>query len=172
LLQGALEVAEFVDADVVARGLSAFNPERVALEAGRMMLRRLHELARQRETFAFETTLASRSFAPWIRRLIDGGYECHILFLWLPSAEFAIQRVADRVRMGGHAVLEQTIRRRYRAGLQNFFHLYRSLASTWRVYDNSGREPLLAAAGRGRETVTVNSPGVWQRMQREESNGT
>jgi predicted ABC-type ATPase len=103
LLQGALGVTEFVNADDIARGLSAFNVEGAALAAGRVMLARLRELARQRISFAFETTLASRSFAGWLADLKRNGYSVHIVFLWLPSAEFAVLRVADRVRMGGHS---------------------------------------------------------------------
>lgn len=99
LLRGTLGVTEFVNADVIAQGLSAFAPDRVALSAGRIMLRRLQELARQGVSFAFETTLASRSFAPWIRELAQTGYQFHLVFLWLPSADFAVQRVADRVRL-------------------------------------------------------------------------
>jgi len=121
LLQGTLGVTEFVNADVIAQGLSAFDPDRVALAAGRIMLRRLQELARQGVSFAFETTLASRSFAPWIRELARTGYLFHLVFLWLPSADFAVQRVANRVRLGGHDVPEMTIRRRYHLGLYNFF---------------------------------------------------
>jgi len=121
VLHGALAVKEFVDADVIARGLSAFDPESVAIAAGRVMLARLHELAARRENFAFETTLASRSFAPWLRGLGTSGYEIHILFLWLPSADFAVARVAERVRSGGHDVPVEIVRRRYRAGLRNFF---------------------------------------------------
>ena len=117
LLHGTLGVTEFVDADIIARGLSAFNVESVAMAAGRVMLARLRELARQRVTFAFETTLASRSFAPWLADLKDAGYAVDLMFLWLPSADFAIQRVADRVRRGGHTVAPETIRRKYRSGL-------------------------------------------------------
>ena len=123
LLQGTLGVTEFVNADDIARGLSAFNAERAALPAGRVMLARLHELARRRMSFAFETTLASRSFAPWLTGLKRDGYSIHMLFLWLPSADFALDRVADRVRMGGHSVPAETVRRRYRAGIRNFFNL-------------------------------------------------
>jgi predicted ABC-type ATPase len=145
LLKGALGVTEFVDADVIARGLSAFNVESAALAAGRVMLARLGELARHHVSFAFETTLASRSFAPRLEALKRDGYAVHVLFLWLPSAEFAIERVADRVRMGGHSVPAETIRRRYRAGLRNFFRLYQRLASTWRVFDSSAYAPKLIA---------------------------
>ncbi|HZL93888.1 MAG TPA: AAA family ATPase [Vicinamibacterales bacterium] len=94
LLQGELAVNEFVNADVIARGLSAFDPDRAAIAAGRVMLARLNELARQRESFAFETTLASRSFAPRLRALRKSGYAIHLLFLWLSSPDLAVQRVA------------------------------------------------------------------------------
>ena len=145
LLHGALAVDEFVNADVIASGLSAFDPESVAIAAGRVMLMRVHELAEQRVTFAFETTLASRTFAPWLRDLRISGYEIQLLFLWLPSAEFALDRVADRVRAGGHDVPTETVRRRYRAGLRNFFSLYEPLASAWKLYDSSGLKPALIA---------------------------
>ena len=111
LLQGALAVDEFVNADAIASGLSAFDPAGAAIAAGRVMLARLHELAEQRVSFAFETTLASRTFAPWLRELKASGYGIQVLFLWLPSAEFALDRVADRVRGGGHNVPAGTVRR-------------------------------------------------------------
>ncbi len=135
LLVEVLGAAEFVDADVIARNLP--RSRSVAITAGRAMLRRLDELGAGRRDFGFETTLASRSLVPRIRRLARAGYECHLVFLWLPNADLAVARVADRVRLGGHAVPEQTIRRRYRSGLRNFFALYRPLTTTWRMYDNS-----------------------------------
>jgi predicted ABC-type ATPase len=150
LLRDSLGLGEFVNADVIAQGLSAFDPERAALAAGRIMLARLRELARQRENFAFETTLASRSFAAWIAELKAGGYDFDLVFLWLPSPDVAVARVADRVRLGGHGVPEETIRRRYHSGLRNFFTLYRPLASTWRFYDNSQvTGPVVIASGAG-----------------------
>ena len=103
LLVGVLRVSEFVDADVLARSLP--RSEAAAVTAGRAVLRRLDELAAGRRSFGFETTLASRSF-------VVAGCECHLVFLWLPSADFAVARVADRVRLGGHAVPEETVRRR------------------------------------------------------------
>jgi predicted ABC-type ATPase len=116
LLTGTLGVTEFVNADVIAQGLSAFNPEGAAIAAGRIMLARLKELAASRQSFAFETTLASRTFAPWIADLVAGGYEFHLMFLWLPSADLAVDRVALRVRAGGHHVAEDVVRRRYAYG--------------------------------------------------------
>jgi len=113
LLPGATDVEEFLDADVFARRISAAPTERHALAAGRAMLSRLSELAQQRKSFGFETTLASRTFAPKIKALISGGYEFHLIFLWLRSDALAIERVAARVRLGGHDVPNVTIRRRY-----------------------------------------------------------
>jgi predicted ABC-type ATPase len=156
----ALGVTEFVNADDIARGLSAFNSERAALPAGRVMLGRLRELARQRVSFAFETTLASRSFAPWLKELKQGGYSVHLVYL-LPSAEVATDRVADRVRMGGHSVPPETIRRRYGAGVRNFFDLYERLASTWRVYDNSEDAPRLIAERLDIQPMRVHDEAVW-----------
>ncbi len=166
LLKGALGVTEFVNPDVIAQGLSAFEPERVALAAGRVMLTRLRDLARQRLDFAFETTLASRRFAPWLAALRSSGYSVHLVFLWLPRADLAVERVAERVRMGGHAVPEATIRRRYGGGLRNFFALYRPLADTWRMYDSSLLPvPRLIAWGEGPAT-TVADERLWAQVLR------
>jgi len=120
LLQGALGVTEFVNADEIARGLSGFNPQGAAIAAGRVMLARIRDLGAQRVSFAFETTLASRSFAPWLKKLTRSGYAVHLVFLWLPSDDLALARVADRVRRGGHDVPAPTVRRRYRSGIRNF----------------------------------------------------
>ena len=166
LLKGTLAVREFVNPDPIAQGLSGFRPNHVALAAGRIMLDRLHELARLRADFAFETTLASRSYAPWLRELRKAGYRVHLIFLWLPSADVAVARVRERVRMGGHAVPEATIRRRYAAGLRNFFALYRPLADTWQVYDNSGSStPRPIARGRLGRITTVADQAVWNRIE-------
>lgn len=161
LLQGTLAVTEFVDADIIARGLSAFNVESVAIAAGRVMLARLRELARQKVTFAFETTLASRSFVPWLADLKNAGYTVDLIFLWLPSTDFAIQRVLDGVHRGGHAVASETVRRRYRNGVRNFFKSYGPLASTWRLYDSSGPKPRLVAQRLDNAVLTVYDESTW-----------
>ena len=108
--QSVLGVREFVNADQIAAGLSGFAPETAAIAAGEIMLRRIRELANERVDFAFETTLASRSLAPWLRSLINSDYEVDLVFVWLPSAEVAVKRVAQRVGSGGHNVPEDTIR--------------------------------------------------------------
>ena len=111
----------YVNADTLANGLSAFAPETFAIKAGRIMLKQLREMAEKRTDFAFESTLASRSYANWIRKLCEQGYEFHLFFLWLRRPEVAVQRVKERVRMGGHNIPEEVIRRRYEKGSKNFF---------------------------------------------------
>lgn len=172
LLRDTLSVTELVNADVIARGISAFAPENVAIAAGKVMLSRLRELAEQRVSLAFETTLAGRSFAPWIQRVIEAGYEFHLLFLWLPNPAFAARRVADRVRMGGHRIPADVIRRRYWSGLHNFFQIYMALSTTWHLYDNSrGSSPRPIAVGRGTEITTLLDVALWERVRREANRG-
>ncbi|MDG3002484.1 zeta toxin family protein [Paludisphaera mucosa] len=166
LLRGRLAVADFVNADEIARGLSAFAPESMAVQAGRIMLARLKHLAAARADFAFETTLATRSFAPWLRSLTATGYEFQLIFLWLPSADLAVARVADRVLQGGHHVPEEVVRRRHAAGLRNFQELYRPLATNWHIYDNTTRNHLrLVARGRGAQVGIIKRPAAWRRFQ-------
>ncbi|HEX4796432.1 MAG TPA: hypothetical protein VH370_21765 [Humisphaera sp.] len=115
------------------------------------------------QNFAFETTLASRTFAPRIRDLRSNGYSFHLIYLWLPSADQAIARVASRVQMGGHFVPDETVRRRYIAGIQNFFSLYRPIADSWRWYDNSNREkPTLIASGKAEKYERVLDWKTWK----------
>ena len=167
LLRGTLGVTEFVNADTIASGLSAFSPESVALQAGRMTLARLHQLAADRATFAFETTLASRTFAPWLRTLMQADYTFDLMFLWLPSPDMAIARVQERVRMGGHYVPDEVIRRRYNRGLRNFFDLYRPLATRWQVFDSSSRRrAVLIAKGCGTNIEKINRKAIWEQVLR------
>ena len=167
LLKETFATPEFVNADVIAQGLSGFAPENSAFEAGRIMLRRLRQLARDRRSFAFETTLASRSFAPWIAKERGRGYQFILIFLWLSSADLAVQRVKERVRLGGHSVPEDIVRRRYASGLQNFFELYEPLADGWMIYDNSAyaRPELIAERAVGQE-VAVYERELWQTLQK------
>jgi predicted ABC-type ATPase len=166
LLRGNLRVREFINADDIAREISAEDTASAAIAAGRRMVRRIHELADKRASFAFETTLASRSFAPWIKGLLQSGFEFGLVFLWLPAPEVAIRRVQDRVRRGGHSVPEATVRRRYRAGIRNFFSLYQPLASTWQMIDNSIEEPRLVAAGIGRRASIVRDQSLWRKIRK------
>ncbi|MEW6738625.1 MAG: zeta toxin family protein [Nitrospirota bacterium] len=172
LLKGILGVDEFVNADLIAQGLSGFQPEGAAFHAGRVMLERIHYLAKKRVNFAFETTLASRTFAPWITGLRKTGYDFHLVFLYLPNEEFAVARVAERVRMGGHNVPEETIRRRYNAGLKNFFYLYKPLSDFWRFYDNSLPEgPRLIALGGIGQPDDIRSIETWGKIMEQYEHG-
>lgn len=171
VLRGRLAVTAFVNADAIARGLAGFAPETVAMQAGRIMLARLKELAVARADFGFETTLASRSFAPWLKSLVADGYQFHLVFLWLPSADLAVARVADRVKRGGHDVPEETVRRRHAAGLQNFARLYQPLATSWRLYNAENPTRRLVARGTGSKVDEVRRPGLWRLVERQAEGG-
>lgn len=136
VLPDLLECREFVNADEIARGLSPFNPESVAIEAGRLMIQRIESLVGQRKTFAIETTLATRSYAALVHKVHDLGYNVVLLLFWLPSPEIAVKRVAKRVSEGGHNIPSETIYRRYRLGLQNFFEIFIDIVDSWSFYDN------------------------------------
>lgn len=133
----------FVNADLIAAGLAPFAPEKAAVQAGRLMLQELSRHFAARESFAFETTLAGRGYVHHIRAWQAAGYRVKLIFLQLDSPEEAIARVAQRVRQGGHAIPEATIRRRFAAGLENFQRLYAPLVDAWALYDNAGATPVL-----------------------------
>ncbi|MHB0980472.1 MAG: zeta toxin family protein [Thermoleophilia bacterium] len=170
-LRDALEVTEFVNADAIAGGLSAFSPESVAIAAGRIMLERMRELAADRTDFAFETTLAGRRLARFLADLQSKGYHVHVLFLGLESADLAVARVAERVRLGGHDVPVDTVRRRYDQGLRNLFRVYMPMADSWQYFDNSDvGEPKAVAAGTHRSSASVGEPEMW-RVLKEDNGG-
>lgn len=158
LLQEAVGIDAFVNADVIAQGLAAFSPESAAFMAGRVMLRRIEELARAREDFAFESTLAGQSAHRLLTGLVGVGYDIHIFYLWLPSPDLAVARVRRRVETGGHNVPEPVIRRRFWKSLVNFDRLYRPVTTTWRLYDGSalGGRPLIAHGTGASEPVVLN----------------
>lgn len=165
LLAQALGVLEYVNADVIARGISGFNWDGAAMSAGRIMLARLDELARERVSFAFETTGASRSFETRIVGLRKTGYRFLLMYVWVQSGEIAKERVAQRVLLGGHNVPEDTIRRRFDRGLANFFELYRPIADEWRFYDNSGAgDAILVAEGGLSRSETIYGAETWQKV--------
>jgi predicted ABC-type ATPase len=146
-LPGFVQCREFVNADLIAAGLSPFAPETQAIRAGRLVLTRIKELAELRQDFAFETTLAGRGYVKLITDLKQSGYRAVLYFLWLPTPEIAVARVANRVRQGGHDIPEATIRRRYEAGLRNFFRLYAPLVDSWELYDGIQLPPTTLARG-------------------------
>jgi len=165
LLRDAFGLTDYVNADTIAQGLSAFAPEKVALEAGRIMLKRLRDLARRGENFAFESTLASRFYAWWIAALKQQGYEFDLFFIWLRSPELAIRRVEERVKLGGHSIESETIRRRYKRGLKNFFQLYQPLTNSWTLYDNSAvGNPILIADKQSDAALQIHDTVLWEKI--------
>jgi predicted ABC-type ATPase len=166
ILREAYAVHEFVNADSIAVGLSAFAPQSVAFAAGRLMLQRLHKLAAARRDFAFETTLSSRSFAPWLRQLQAERYEVHLIYLWIPQAEMAVERVMARVKEGGHHVPNEVVRRRYDKSLKNFFSLYGSFADSWIMLNNSTPSVPRAMAWRHKNgPVFSRKDGLWRQLK-------
>ncbi len=137
----------FVNTDLIAAGLSPFEPGAADIRAGRLMLEEIASHVRRRESFAFETTLSGRRYATLIPKWQQIGYEVALIFLWLPKVEMAVERVRERVRQGGHDVPEQVIRRRYEAGWRNFNRVYKRLVDHWFLYDNAGRDPVLLEKG-------------------------
>lgn len=132
-----LGIREFVNADEIARGLSPFNFQGAAVAAGRLMILRMRALVRSGESFAFETTCSGRTYARWLQACKAAGWRVTLLYLWLPSPQAAIDRVARRVREGGHGVPDDVVIRRYQAGLANMRRLYMPLADVAAIYDNS-----------------------------------
>lgn len=144
VLPELLGCREFVNADEIAKGLSPFNQESVALEAGKLMLQRIDLLLGLGKTFALETTLATRSYAALVKRAKENGYQVVLLFFWLSSPEMAIERVAKRVSEGGHNIPTETIIRRYWIGLDNFFNIFAPIVDSWMFLDNVDKTVILA----------------------------
>ena len=136
-------VIHFVNADLIASGLSPLRPELAARQAGRLVLKELSRLASTRKNFAFESTLSGRTYLRFLNKWKSAGYRIEIVFLSLPSVHLALQRIASRVRQGGHDISKSDVIRRFGRSSKNFHALYRPLADAWAIYDNSGPAPEL-----------------------------
>lgn len=137
VLPEVLDCREFVNADEIAKGLSPFRPEDMAIQAGKLMLRRIDYLLKKRSSFAIETTLATKSYRNLVFRAKESGYRVVLLFFWLPSPQMAERRVASRVASGGHNIPRDIIHRRYWVGLRNLFEIFAPIVDIWSLYDNS-----------------------------------
>ena len=154
VLPKILQCKEFVNADEIARGLSPFNPESVAIEAGRLMLKRISELLQRNESFSIETTLSTRSYFRMVEKAHSQGYDVTLLFFWLKSPQQAIERVAERVAKGGHDIPKDIIVRRYWEGLDNLFKIYMPIVDTWILVNNSETpRSIVATGGIDQETI-------------------
>ena len=137
------ECLNFINADLIAKGLSPFQPEKVAIQAGKLMIQQMNEFLKKNQSFAFETTFSGKEYAEKIRNWKSQNYEVIIYYLKLPSVDLAIERVKLRVSQGGHNVPENVIRRRYDRSWENFQHIYKRLADSWTVFDTSGKVPVI-----------------------------
>lgn len=164
LLPNFLEIFEYVNADEIAKGLSPFNPESVAIQAGRLMLQRLETLSNAGADFAFESTLSARNYTRFLRTCKTKGYIINLIYFWLQSPELAIERVKRRVESGGHNIPEETIRRRYERGRINLIELYLPLCDSWMIYDNSYSQPQLIAAGNIQQEPIIFLPETWNQI--------
>jgi len=140
-----VECLEFVNADLIAGGLSPFAPERAAILGGRLMLEQIHSLAERGVDFGFETTLSGKTYVKLLREMKKGGYLTHIFFLWISNVKLALERIELRVRNGGHHIPESIVRRRFGRSLPNFLRFYKPLADSWTIFNNSGDVPKMIA---------------------------
>ncbi len=147
LLPDVLQLHDFVNADLIAAGLSPFAPEKESVKAGKLMLKQIDKLVEQGQSFCLETTLSGRGYLPKIAKWQSLGYKVHLFFLSLPDADMAINRVSKRVVQGGHYIPDDVVRRRFVAGLKNFHELYKGKVNTWMFFDNSGERAILLNEG-------------------------
>jgi len=161
-----LGIDTFVNADFIARGLSGRNTDAVAFEAGRIMLKRLRQLAASKADFAFESTLSSRTFALFLRTLKAQGYAVVIYYFALSSAQLAVRRVKLRVSLGGHHVPSDVIQRRFGRSVSNFFTLYAPLADEWTLFDNSNKGRAKQVATQTADQLTITEITTWQKLQK------
>ncbi|MCG6155360.1 zeta toxin family protein [Rubinisphaera margarita] len=161
-----VECREFLNADLIAAGLAPFAPETQNVQAGRLLLKRIEELAMKNASFGFETTLSGRTYARLFTNLRNSGYEISLFFLWLPTPDLAVRRVSNRVCQGGHHIEESDIRRRYVLGLQNLFELYNSRVDSMWFYDATLTPPLLVARkGTEEAAATIFDEARYQSIQ-------
>ena len=161
ILPEMLDCEEFVNADEIAKGLSPFKSDSTAIQAGRLMLERINSLIEIGADFAFETTLAAKSYGNFVKRAKQNGYRVTLLFFWLRTPDLAVKRVEIRVKEGGHNIPEETIRRRYKNGLSNFFNIFEPIVDEWMFIDNSGEPYEIIAEGNSFDKVEILNESSW-----------
>lgn len=165
ILSEMLQCRNFVNSDEIARGLSPFNLPGAAIDAGRVMVKKIRELTAAKGDFAFETTLAVRSYAKLIENTRKKGYDITLIYFWLNHPDLAVERVKNRVEAGGHNIPENVIRRRYWSGIHNLFHLYMPLTDRWLLINNSDTPATLIAEGSGTKETKVYHKEDYQLLQ-------
>lgn len=165
ILPEILNCKEFVNADEIAKGLSPFQPEKVAIEAGRIMLNRISELLIEEEIFAFETTLATKSYRNTIIKAKEKGYTITLLYFWLSTVELAKERVQTRVLEGGHNIAPDVIERRYYTGIKNLFEIYLPLVDEAFIFDNSKGKHVLIAEKRANTHIVITDDKTFNQLK-------
>jgi len=165
LLPELLNCHEYVNADTIAAALSPFAPETIAIQAGRLMLQRIHQLADQGKDFAFETTISSRSFAPFLKQCQQRGYKIILLYVWLEDDKLAVARVHERVQNGGHSIPDHVVLRRYKRSIDNFLNIYALLANRWLLYDNSFNLPKIIAQKDFNQSHQIIDQIAWNKFK-------
>jgi predicted ABC-type ATPase len=155
-LPEATTIREFVNADLIAKGISPFDPERAGLEAGRIEMSRIEQFLNERRSFAVETTLSGKGAVRWMTKARASGYLVKLFYIYLSSPELSIQRIADRVRKGGHNIPSHVARRRFGRSIRNFYDLYVQVADDIQLFDNSSNEFLAIAHATGGEWIVVD----------------
>lgn len=146
----------FINADLIAHGLSPFSPGAAAIKAGKLVLEQIHEFAKKRVDFAFETTLSGKLYVNLFKSLKEKGYKIHIFFLWVPDTDLVVSRIKSRVAQGGHNVPVRDVLRRFNRSISNFFKLYQPLADSWMLFDNAGINPILIAERRNSRVKIID----------------
>ena len=167
ILPDILGCQEFVNADNIAYGISPFNVEGVALEAGRIMLHRIDELLKEGADFAIETTLATRSYVALVKRDQDIGYTVKVVYIWLKSPDLALQRVSERVKRGGHNIPPDVVLRRYYKGIRNLFTLFMPVCDAWVLADNTGDTLNMVASGEKNLENIIENYDIWDVIQKQ-----
>jgi predicted ABC-type ATPase len=164
ILPNFLDVYEYVNADEIAAGISPLKPESVAIQAGKIMLKRLNYLANSGIDFAFESTLAGRNYLKFLRKCKQLNYTINLIYFWLQTPELAIERVQRRVESGGHKIPEDVILRRYHKSRQNLIDFYLPLCDTWIIYDNSNYQPQIVATFNNKQIITYQD-NIWNQIK-------
>ena len=165
VLPEMLNCKEFVNADSIAAGLSPFQPDKVAFEAGKLMLQRIEHLITTTTDFAIETTLSTKSYVQTIKKCKEKGYRVVLIYFWLESTELAITRIKERVKRGGHYLPDEVVKRRYKRGLHNLFSLFMPLCDYWFVFDNSEKKPILITEGTDITYNIIYNEVIWKTIK-------
>ena len=167
MLPEMLDCSEYVNSDEFAKGLSPFNPEKASIQASRYMIMKIRYLLKKQKDFGIETTLATRTLLRTIRLAQEAGYTVTLLYFWLNSPELAVERVAARVGAGGHDIPEETIRRRYRVGIDYFFHDYAPICERWILADNSQIPFRVIAEGSKNDLINIRDEATYEQIRRQ-----